>query len=53
MTAIGNHFTIVVDGIKVIDYFDNTMSSKLSSGSIVMYNEDANAHFDNFYITPK
>jgi hypothetical protein len=53
ITAIGNHFTIAVDGIKVIDYIDSTMSSKLASGSIVLYNEDANAHFDNVYITPK
>jgi hypothetical protein len=52
ITAIGNHITIAVNGIKVIDYIDYTMSSKLGSGSIVMYNEDARAHFDNFYITP-
>jgi hypothetical protein len=53
ITAIGNHFTIVVDGIKVIDYFDNTMSAKLGSGGLVLYNEDAYAMFDGFKVTAK
>jgi 3-keto-disaccharide hydrolase len=53
ITAIGNHITITVDGNKIIDYIDNTMSSKLGSGSMVLYNEDALAHFDNVKITPK
>jgi hypothetical protein len=52
ITAVGNHITITVDGIKVIDYIDNTMSSKLGSGSIVLYNEDASVEFDNVKITP-
>jgi hypothetical protein len=53
ITAIGNHITITVDGNKIIEYIDNTMSSKLGSGSMVLYNEDALAHFDNVNITPK
>jgi F5/8 type C domain/Domain of Unknown Function (DUF1080) len=51
ITAIGNHITITVDGNNVIDYIDQTMSPQLSSGSVVMYNEDAYAQFDNIYIT--
>jgi hypothetical protein len=53
ITAIGNHITITVDGNKVIDYIDQTMSPQLSSGAVVMYNEDAYVSFDNVYITPK
>jgi hypothetical protein len=53
ITAIGNHITITVDGNKVIDYTDPTMSQQLSSGSVVMYNEDAYAQFDNVNITPQ
>jgi hypothetical protein len=51
ITAIGNHITITVDGTKVIDYVDQTMSPRLSSGAIAMYNEDAYAKFDNVVIT--
>jgi hypothetical protein len=51
ITAIGNHFTITVDGNKVIDYVDQSMSTKLSSGAIAMYNEDASVQFDNVYVT--
>jgi hypothetical protein len=53
ITAIGNHITISVDGNKVVDYIDQTMSPELSSGAVVMYTEDANVNFDNVYITPK
>jgi hypothetical protein len=53
ITAIGNHITIAVDGTKVIDYVDQTMSSKLSTGAIGMYNEDAYAQFDNVYVTTR
>jgi hypothetical protein len=52
ITSVGNHIAITVDGNKVIDYIDNTMSSKLSSGSIVLYDEDASVQFDNVKITP-
>ena len=53
ITAIGNHITISVDGNKVVDYIDQTMSPQLSSGAVVMYNEDAHVNFDNVYITPQ
>jgi len=53
ITAIGNHITISVDGKKVVDYIDQTMSPQLSSGAVVMYNEDAHVNFDNVYITPQ
>jgi hypothetical protein len=53
ITAIGNHFTISVDGNKIVDYVDQTMSQQLSSGSIAMYTEDANVNFDNVIVTPQ
>jgi hypothetical protein len=53
ITAIGNHITISVDGNKVIDYVDQTMSQQLSSGAIAMYTEDANVNYDNVFITPQ
>ena len=53
ITAIGNHITISVDGKKVVDYIDQTMSPQLSSDAVVMYNEDAHVNFDNVYITPQ
>jgi hypothetical protein len=53
ITAIGNHITISVDGNKVIDYVDQTMSQQLSSGAIAMYTEDANVKFDNVFVTPQ
>lgn len=40
MTAMGNHITISVDGNKVVDYIDQTMSPELSSGAVVMHTED-------------
>jgi hypothetical protein len=53
ISAVGNHIIITLDGNKVIDYVDQTMSSQLSSGAIAMYNEDASAQFDNVYVTPR
>ena len=53
ISAIGNHIIITIDGNKVIDYIDQTMSPQLARGSIGMYNEDAYAQFDNVYVTPK
>jgi F5/8 type C domain/Domain of Unknown Function (DUF1080) len=53
ISAIGNHIIITVDGNKVVDYVDQGMSSKLASGDIAMYNEDASAQFDNVYVTPR
>lgn len=53
ISGIGNHIIITVDGDKVIDYIDQSMSQQLASGSIAMYNEDAYAQFDNVYVTHK
>jgi hypothetical protein len=53
ITATGNHITITVDGNKVVDYIDQIMSPQLSSGAVVMYDEDAYVNFDNVYITPQ
>ena len=53
ITAIGNHITISVDGNKVIDYVDQSMSQQLSSGAIAMYTEDANVNFDNVHVSPQ
>jgi len=53
VTAIGNHITIFVNGNKLADYVDTTMSQQLSSGAVAMYSEDANTNFDNVYETPQ
>jgi hypothetical protein len=50
ISAIGNHIQIFVDGTKVIDYIDKTMSPKLSAGNIAMYSEDAYARYDNMHL---
>jgi Domain of Unknown Function (DUF1080) len=47
ISAIGNHIQISVDGNKVIDFIDKTMSPKLSAGNIAMYSEDAYVRYDN------
>jgi hypothetical protein len=52
VNIVGNHIIITVNGNKVVDFVDQTMSPKLSSGSIGMYNEDASVRFDNVYVTP-
>lgn len=53
ISVIGNHIKIWVNGNLIIDYIDSTMSSKLSSGNIAMYSEDAYVQFDNFKLTPQ
>jgi hypothetical protein len=53
ISAIGNHFIITVNGVKVVDYIDQKMSPKLARGSIAMYDEDASVRFDNVYVTPR
>jgi Domain of Unknown Function (DUF1080) len=52
ITAIGNHITITINGNKVIDYIDQTISPQLSKGQIGLYNEDAYAEFSDIHITP-
>jgi hypothetical protein len=53
VSAIGNHIQIWVDGTKVIDYIDKTMSPKLSAGNIAMYAEDAYVRYDNMHLRPQ
>ena len=48
----GNKISISVDGNKIIDFEDSSMSKQLSKGKIAMYTEDAKVGFDNFYISP-
>ena len=50
INAIGNHIQILLNGAKVIDYVDKTMSSQLSSGAIGLYCEDALVNFANLSI---
>jgi hypothetical protein len=47
-----NKIRIFVDGNKIIDYEDHSMSKQLGSGKIAMYTEDAKVSFDNFYLSP-
>lgn len=47
-----NRIKIFVDGNKIIDYKDPSMSEQLGSGKIAMYTEDAKVSFDNFYLSP-
>jgi hypothetical protein len=50
---VGNHIKISVDGKLVVDFIDNTMSAKLSSGAIAMYSEDASVRYDNMHLVSK
>jgi len=52
VSAIGNHIQVWVDGTKVIDYIDKTMSPKLAAGNIAMYSEDAYVRYDNMHVKP-
>lgn len=45
--TVGNHIQIWIDNSLVIDYTDEYMSSKLSSGQFGLYTEDALVNFDN------
>jgi hypothetical protein len=53
INAFGNHFQIFADQNKLVDYIDNNMSSKLSSGNIAMYSEDAYVLYDNIKVNPR
>jgi hypothetical protein len=50
---IGNNIKVYWNGNLVINYTDKTMSSKLASGKIAMYSEDAYVLYDNMYVYPK
>ena len=50
---VGNHIKIYWNGNLVIDYIDTAMSSKLASGSIAMYSEDAYVLYNNMDVSPK
>jgi hypothetical protein len=47
ISALGNHITITVDGVQVIDYTDQYAAPSFSSGSVALYTEDAYVQFDN------
>ena len=51
MAIYGNHIQVWVDEKKVIDYVDDAMSSKLASGNIAMYSENAYVQYDNINVT--
>lgn len=49
----GNHIQAFVNGDKVADYIDDSMSDTLSRpGVIGLYTEDAEVQFDNVQISP-
>lgn len=50
--VIGNHITVWLNGTKVVDKVDDTMSSVLSSGAIGLYSEDASVNYANVHVTP-
>lgn len=50
---VGNNIKVYWNGNLVIDYTDTGMSSKLASGSVAMYSEDAYVLYDNMNISPK
>jgi len=50
ITAVGNHITVWLNGIKYVDFVDKTMSAQLASGSVGMYCEDALVNFANLSI---
>ncbi len=53
INIVGNHIQISVNGKLVIDFIDQTMSPKLSSGAIAMYSEDAYVRYDNMHLVSK
>jgi hypothetical protein len=50
---VDNHIKVFINGNLEIDYIDAEMSSKMASGSIAMYSEDAYVLYDNMKISPK
>jgi hypothetical protein len=50
INAIGNNIDVSLNGTKVIQFTDDSMSPQLASGSIGVYAEDAMIAFDNLRI---
>ena len=48
LKVTGNHIVAVIDGVKSIDFYDN---SSFSSGDVALYSEDAKVSFDNVHVT--
>jgi len=48
--VVGNHITISVNGVQVIDFYDQGMSPQLSKGALGLYCEDSRVNFDNVYV---
>ena len=49
--AIGNRIIISVNGTRLIDFLDRSMSQQLARGAIGLYTEDAAVSFDDIFIT--
>jgi len=49
LKVVGNHIVLLVDKIKVFDFYDN---SSFSSGKIGLYCEDSRVSFDNIRVDP-
>ncbi|HKR72576.1 MAG TPA: family 16 glycoside hydrolase [Candidatus Nitrosocosmicus sp.] len=50
---VGNHVKVYWNGNLVIDYIDRAMSSKLASGNIAMYTEDAYVLYNGMAVSSK
>jgi glucose/arabinose dehydrogenase len=52
ISAIGNRIMISINGTRIIDLLDRSMSERLRGGSIGLYSEDAEVSFDDIFIRP-
>lgn len=50
ISAIGNNFTVSINGTELVNFTDFDISPQLESGSIGFYDEDASVAFDNIRI---
>lgn len=49
--AIGNRIIISVNGTRIIDFLDHSMSQQLATGAIGLYTEDSAVSFDDIFVT--
>jgi hypothetical protein len=49
--AIGNRIIISVNGTRIIDFLDHSMSQQLASGAIGLYTEDSAVSFDDIFVS--
>jgi 3-keto-disaccharide hydrolase len=50
ISAIGNNFTVSINGTELVNFTDFDISPQLESGAIGFYDEDASVVFDNIRI---